>query len=158
MSLAIRTLVPLFAVFVLSLVLSACGGQDDAMADRVSGEATGDIVYVDRAQMAGEPCQAVDNTIVGDCSDEDVDALLQEMGLVVIDTENMADAPCHIMSGAIMGDCSDEDIERLAEEMVILVDRQMMADEFCHSMGNVIMGQCTDADVERIATDIRAKR
>jgi hypothetical protein len=112
----------------LSLTLAACGGNGDGggageeAASRVTGEVTGDLIHVDREQMTELPCHAMDNTIMGNCSEEDVDSLLQEMGLtddtaILVDRQLMNDQACHNMGNAIMGNCSDADVERLASEI-----------------------------------------
>ncbi len=146
----------------LLMSLAACGGTGSEVGD-ASGESSGttavsDIVIVDTGQMPDEACHAMDGTIMGDCSQADIEAQILEMGILTVDTEMMADADCHVMEGVIMGDCSEEDISRLIDENVIIVDRQSMADEACHAMDNVIMGQCSDADIERLAEEIRAGR
>ncbi len=123
----IRGRLPLAFLFLATLTLAACGGSE-APADtadggsRITGEVTGDIITVDTGQMADLPCHAMDNTIMGACSEEDVTAILGEMGVdaesvILVDAQTMSDEICHVMSDMIMGDCSEADIERLAAEM-----------------------------------------
>lgn len=100
------------------------GGEADAPAAApadLSALATGDVVLVDRTQMAGEACHAMGNVIMGDCATQaDVDAVLATMGIeapILIDRNQMAEAPCHVMGGVVMGACTAEEAAALVDEV-----------------------------------------
>lgn len=128
-----RSLTPILTlglVAFMGLTVAACGGATDGDggsgaapdAGRVAGTVTGDLIVVDRDEMPDLPCHAMDNTIMGQCSEDDVAGLLAEMGLnpdeiVVHDKQLMAEEACHVMQRTIMGTCSEADVERLAEEI-----------------------------------------
>lgn len=133
------------ALIAALLTLAACGGEapapDAAAPDTnapasdagdaaeapaaapadLSALATGDVVLVDRTQMAGEACHAMGNVIMGDCATQaDVDAVLATMGIeapILIDRNQMAEAPCHVMSDMVMGACSAEEAAALVDEV-----------------------------------------
>lgn len=116
-------------VLTLGMTLAACGGADDSSSGgdvpasgSVIGTVTGDIIVIDRDMMSDLPCHAMDNTIMGLCGEDDVDAMLAEMGLnkdeiILHDMQLMSEEACHVMERTIMGTCTDEDVERLAEEV-----------------------------------------
>lgn len=87
----------------------------------LSALATGDVVLVDRTQMADEACHAMGNVIMGNCAtQDDVDAVLATMGIaspILIDRNQMAEAPCHVMSGVVMGACTAEEAAALVDEV-----------------------------------------
>jgi len=98
----------------------AAGSADQPAAD-LSALATDDVVLVDRTQMAGEPCHAMGNVVMGDCAtQEDVDAVVATMGIaapIVIDANQMAEAPCHVMGGTIMGACTADEAAAMVDEV-----------------------------------------
>ena len=105
---------------------------DDAPADAIPPEAplvaegdlsamaVGDVVLVDRTQMADEPCHAMGNVVMGNCATQDeVDAAVATLGIdapIIIDRNQMADQPCHVMAGVIMGSCSAAEAQALVDE------------------------------------------
>jgi len=115
----------------IGLGVAACGGEaaDDGAAEggaaesgSVIGTVTGDLIVVDRDQMAELPCHAMDNTIMGTCSEEDIDNVLTEMGLsdaevVIHDLQTMSDQDCHVMENAVMGNCAEADVATFADEI-----------------------------------------
>lgn len=96
---------------------------DEALASgSVVGTVSGDLIVIDRSEMADMPCHAMDNTIMGNCNDDDIDNILATMGVdpeavIVHDMQTMMEAECHVMERTIMGSCSDEDVTRLADEI-----------------------------------------
>lgn len=116
------------------LAASACGGPaaaPDAGAPEgaapagapsdLSDLATGDVVLVDRAQMADQPCHGMANTVMGNCtSQEEIDAAIEAMGIVdpiIVDRNTMADQPCHVMGGMVMGSCSAAEAQAKVDEI-----------------------------------------
>lgn len=136
----------------------------DAPSDNASaapapvGAATGDVFVVDHVSMADQPCHVMGNTVMGRCTEADIDKVIGETDYLNIDVEQMKDSPCHVMDGTIMGQCAQTDIARLRIEQAIVVDTALMAEQDCHEMDGVIMGQCTEEDVKRLADEIRTAR
>lgn len=106
---------------------------DDAPADAIppdaplvaegdlSAMAVGDVVLVDRTQMADEPCHAMGNIVMGGCATQDeVDAAVATLGIdapVIIDLNQMADQPCHVMGGVVMGNCSAAEAQAMVDQV-----------------------------------------
>lgn len=119
------------------LTVAACGGQAPApaapdadapastapsgAASDLSALATGDVVLVDRNQMADQPCHGMANTVMGNCAtQEEIDAAIASMSIanaVIIDRNTMADEPCHIMAGMVMGNCTVSEAQAKVDEV-----------------------------------------
>ena len=80
------------------------------------GAAGGDIYVVDHVAMADQPCHVMDHSIMGQCTDADIERLRVE-NAIVVNTAQMADSPCHTMEETIMGQCTEDDVNRLAGEI-----------------------------------------
>lgn len=80
------------------------------------GAAGGDIYVVDHVAMADQPCHVMDHSIMGQCTEADIERLRVE-DAIVVNTAQMADAPCHTMGDTIMGQCTEDDVLRLAGEI-----------------------------------------
>jgi len=87
----------------------------------LSAMAVGDVVLVDRTQMADQPCHGMANTVMGNCTtQEEIDAAIATMSIsnpVVIDRNQMADQPCHVMAGMVMGNCTLSEAQTKVDEV-----------------------------------------
>ena len=127
----LRAFLPAVLIVTLGLTLAACGGTADEgsaggdgeiTSGRVIGTVSSDLIVIDREDMAELPCHAMDNSIMGECSEDDIAGLLAEMGLdknqiILHDKQLMSEEACHVMETTIMGNCSEDDVTRLAEEV-----------------------------------------
>lgn len=116
------------------LAITACGGSataPDASAPEgaapagapsdLSDLATGDVVILDRTQMADQPCHGMANTVMGNCtSQEEIDAAIAAMSIndpIIVDRNTMDDQPCHVMGGMVMGACTMAEAQAKVDEI-----------------------------------------
>jgi FtsP/CotA-like multicopper oxidase with cupredoxin domain len=188
-TLLLRLILPLL----LPLLLAACAPLDEILPDRSGDETVGSVgtadvadpsdgvdpvaaaeaagITIDRVNMADFPCHGMSDTIMGDCSDEDIARVTAEL------LDNRAkkaakatDGDSEGGSGSGQADTAsgekrpgataglDPDLVSRLESENITVDLEAMAELPCHAMFEIIMGDCSQADVERIASQVRAQR
>lgn len=151
-----------------------------------SGAGAEDIVY-DAGQMAGLPCHSMAFTIMGRCTEDEVQLLAAE-----IRRRAEAGAPIGIIEARKLADkgATPEDRQPTAEDAAtpstegdassaeggpasgagaglvagrdlgdgIVYDAEAMAEFACHAMGETIMGRCSDNDLLRMKAELLDKR
>ncbi|MCB0217636.1 MAG: multicopper oxidase domain-containing protein, partial [Chloroflexi bacterium] len=161
----------------LGLILGACRAPSNLDVTetppdpRATAAALG--ITIDTEQMTEFRCHAMGETIMGDCSDEDLLRLTaqvlarRERASATADAANAGaesdgDAAAEVDPGAgvDLSKAPGIDPDLLAElaDEGITVDLGAMADLPCHAMFDIVMGDCSEADVRQVAADLRTQR
>ncbi len=175
---AVIRAIPMIAVM---FALGACSTLEDISAlDGILGDgnlseaealATAEAAGVtyDTENMADFPCHRMSDTIMGDCSPDDIAGFVAEIvqaresedeGAIA---DGSGDAgPGRPLSSA---DVPEGAHEGLSEDLIadltakgLQVDLTAMTDLPCHSMFDIIMGDCSPDDVRRVADEAFALR
>lgn len=190
------------ALLSLSLILGACRLEMDPATPGAgvlptappiaveraarSGRGAEDIVY-DAGQMAALPCHSMAFTIMGRCSDHEVQLLATEIRrratagapIGIIEARKLPDAGAR---SEVSQPTAEDESTPAAEADAgaadggpasgagagssagrdlgdgIVYDAQAMAEFACHAMGETIMGRCSDADLLRMKAELLDKR
>lgn len=151
-----------------------------------SGRGAEDIVY-DAGQMAALPCHSMAFTIMGRCTDDEVQLLAAEIRrraaaktpIGIIEARKLPDAGAR---SEVSQPTAEDESTPAAEADAgaadggpasgagagssagrdlgdgIVYDAQAMAEFACHAMGETIMGRCSDADLLRMKAELLDKR
>lgn len=140
-----------------------------------SGEGADDIVY-DASQMAELPCHSMGFTIMGQCTDAEVQLVAAEIrrradgtqAVGIIEASKLGGAassePAAANRGdtAEVGDAAAEPTGDLAAGRDlgdgIVYDPEAMAESPCHAMGATIMGRCSPEDLDRMKAELLVKQ
>ena len=168
------------ATLALCLALGACSnpsgnGEDATEAPpdpRATAEALG--ITIDTEQMTEFRCHAMGETIMGDCSDEDLIRLTGEVlarrertaataeaaeaGSGPSDTDATGNPDPVTRVGASNAPGIDPKLLAELADDGITVDLGAMADLPCHAMFDIVMGDCSEADIRQVAAELRSRR
>ncbi len=144
--------------------------EPDDRAAKAEAIATADAlgITVDTEQMADFSCHQMGDTIMGDCSADDIARLTEEIlaereaeAVEATDSaEDRIEARRENRAEERSGDTGglDPDLVAELEAEGIAVDLGAMTELPCHAMFDIIMGDCSEADVRQVAEELRTQR